>query len=92
MSPVKKLLKIITSLVDEHGLVPGQYSEAHMRANWPSGGFKLSGLEQGKGEVMMDGKKTYDLLTSIADNDINCVVEAMNETIFLILLVIRITP
>ena len=28
----------------------------------------------------MDDKKTYDLLTSIADNAINCVVEAMNET------------
>ena len=51
-----------------------------MKAMWPSGGFKLTSWRQGKGEVMMDDKKTYDLLTSIADNAINCVVEAMNET------------
>ena len=78
----KKLLKVSTSLVDEHGSVPDQYSEAYMRAKWPSGGFKLTGWEQGKGEVMMDDKKVYDLLTSIADNTINCVVEAMKETKF----------
>ena len=88
MSPVKKLLKIITSLVDEHGLVPGQYSGAHMRAKYPAEGMKKSnitltgGNEKGKGEVNMNDNKTYDLVTSITDNAINCAVEAMNETKF----------
>ena len=36
-----------------------------MRAKWPSGGFKLTGWEQGEGKFMMDDKKTYNFLTSI---------------------------
>ena len=32
--PSKKIAQMITSLVDEHGLVPGQYFRAHMRAKY----------------------------------------------------------
>ena len=33
--PSTKIAHMITSLVDEHGLVPGQYFGAHMRARYP---------------------------------------------------------
>ena len=77
--PSKALAKIIDSIAEEHGLIPGQYSSAHVRAKYPVdrvGQKEIKILKNEKGLNMQDAR-THEIITAIADNAMHCAMKAM---------------
>lgn len=84
--PSAELMKRILSQYDAHpGLTPREYSVAHVRAKWPSGGIILNnrnGDGLGGGLNMIDTENKIKV-HRIADNAAFCAQKAMPETAFI---------
>jgi hypothetical protein len=84
--PSAKLMKLILSQYDAHpGLIPGEYSVAHVRAKWPSGGIMLNskrGDNQGGG-LNMENEENRIKVHRIADNAAFCAQKAMPDAKFI---------
>lgn len=82
--PSPAVAKIVTSIVKQHGLVPGQYAGAHVRAKHPKGqgDIKLGKkrADKGGGGLNMKDERTKQIIQNITDNSVNCAVKIMPET------------
>eukprot|EP00594_Rhizosolenia_setigera_P003817 CAMPEP_0178940722 /NCGR_PEP_ID=MMETSP0789-20121207/977_1 /TAXON_ID=3005 /ORGANISM="Rhizosolenia setigera, Strain CCMP 1694" /LENGTH=470 /DNA_ID=CAMNT_0020619813 /DNA_START=69 /DNA_END=1481 /DNA_ORIENTATION=+ len=78
-TPSKELAKVIDQHANANGLVPGEYTAAHVRARYPGrGDIKLISKKEQSGLNMKD-KTTHDIVTKLGDNSIKCAFKAMPE-------------
>jgi hypothetical protein len=79
--PSKPVAKIIDSITEEHGMIPGQYSTAHVRAKFPVGTLEIKLINnKEKGGLNMEDARTREIIAAIADNAAHCASKAMPET------------
>jgi hypothetical protein len=77
--PSKPLAKIIDSIAEEYGLIPGQYSSAHVRAKFPVGRNEIKMIDRSEKGLNMKDARTHEIITAIADNAMHCAMKAMPE-------------
>jgi hypothetical protein len=77
--PSEPVAKIIDYLAEEQGLIPGQYSSAHVRAKFPVGKGEIKMIGRSEAGLNMNDATTHEIITRVVDNAVHCAMKAMPE-------------
>ena len=79
--PVQPIADEITSIVTEHGLIPGNYAGVHIRARFPSYQKQIKSkkrdADQQGGGIDMEDPDTFKFVAKILGNAMNCAMQIM---------------
>eukprot|EP00563_Minutocellus_polymorphus_P001529 CAMPEP_0181038916 /NCGR_PEP_ID=MMETSP1070-20121207/10184_1 /TAXON_ID=265543 /ORGANISM="Minutocellus polymorphus, Strain NH13" /LENGTH=235 /DNA_ID=CAMNT_0023116719 /DNA_START=919 /DNA_END=1627 /DNA_ORIENTATION=+ len=83
--PVPSITKQIVFVANEHGLIPGKYAGVHIRARFPVSNQKKiktrkRNADAEGGGIVMEDPETYELVSGIANNAMNCAMQIMSNT------------